>query len=118
MSSLEASPEPMPPYEPLTHEGPMIGNREPELHPHLTPLRVRPAPAIDFERPQHYGQSRMRQALAACGASKPAIAGIDTSMVLLAVVSSVIISAAADAQRAPSWVLSLFPLLVLLQLSL
>src|SRR6185437_5039619 len=62
--------------------------------------------------------SRFKQALAACGASRPAIAGIDTSMVLLAVASTAAISSTSEAQRAPSWVLAVFPLLVLLQLSL
>jgi exopolysaccharide biosynthesis polyprenyl glycosylphosphotransferase len=106
----------MPSYEPLTHDGPTIGNREAEL-PHLAPLRVRSAPTIDFERPR-YRHSRFKQALAACGASRPAIAGIDTSMVLLAVASTAAISSTSDAQRVPSWVLAVFPLLVLLQLSL
>jgi exopolysaccharide biosynthesis polyprenyl glycosylphosphotransferase len=107
----------MPPYEPLTQDGPAIGNREAELHPHLSTLRVRSAPTIDFERPR-YRQTRLSRALAACGTSRPAIAGIDTSMMFLAVASAAAVSASADAQPAPRWVLALFPLLVLLQLSL
>jgi exopolysaccharide biosynthesis polyprenyl glycosylphosphotransferase len=115
MTPAEASPDPMPPYEPLTHEGPTIGSREAEL-PHLSSVPVRPRP-IEFERPR-YRPTRIKRALAACGASRPAIAGIDTSMVLLAVASMFVISRTVDSQDAPSWVLAVFPLLVLLQLSL
>jgi exopolysaccharide biosynthesis polyprenyl glycosylphosphotransferase len=107
----------MTPYEPLTQEGPAIRNGEADLRSHLSPLRVRSAPAIDFERPRHR-QTRLGRTLAACGASRPAIVSIDTSMVLLAVASTAAISAGDNAQRAPNWVLGLFPLLVLLQLSL
>ncbi len=107
----------MPPYEPLIHEGPAIGNGEAELRSHLSSVRVTSAPTIDFERPR-YRQTRLGRVLAACGASRPAIAGIDTSMVLLAVASTAAISAGAAAQDAPNWVLAVFPLLVLLQLSL
>src|SRR5215467_8898777 len=102
MAPLEASPDPMPPYEPLTHEGPAIGTREAELHPHLSALRVRTAPTIEFERPRHL-HGRITRMLAAAGASKAAIAGLDTAMLALAVATTVAISNAGSAQATPTW---------------
>jgi exopolysaccharide biosynthesis polyprenyl glycosylphosphotransferase len=117
MPGAEVTPDPMASYESLTHEGAALAHGEAELRPHLSSVGVGYAPTIDFERPR-YRTKRLHRALAACGASKPAIAGIDTSMLLFAVGSTVAISRNTGAQDAPNWLLAVFPLLVLLQLSL